>query len=133
MRNKITKIICASLLLAMVIGTNVFAAGRKNYTAYKLPALKGNNYTGTHNKENTRNYITNQVNAVSNTGTVTFWATDENHRPISGDYYQKAGNNSKLKFTTSDYNKKGKPVCMGMENYDWSLNTAFVSGWVNFH
>lgn len=132
-KNKMTKIICASLLLSMVVTSNVFAAGQETYTAYKLPAFQKNNYTGTHLKANDRAYITNKVTAVSNAGTVTFWATDENHDQISGDYYQKVGNTSKLVFTTAGYNKKNKQVCMGMENYEWTFDTAFVSGWANFH
>lgn len=133
MNKKIAKIVCTSLLLTMIIATNVFAAGKKNYKAYKLPAFQKNNYSGTHIKENTRDYITNQVNAISHTGTVTFWAANAKHTQISEDYYQKEGNMSKLKFKTRGYNKKGKQVCMGMENYDWSFGTAFVSGWANFH
>lgn len=121
LRNKFTKIICTSLFLTMVIATNVFAAGKENYTSYKLPAFQKNDYTGTHTKENTRDYITNQVNAVSNTGTVTFWEANAKHKQISNDYYQKAGNMSKLQFTTKGYNKRGKQVCTGMENYDWPL------------
>jgi hypothetical protein len=40
----------------------VFAA---TYTAYTLPAFKGNNYTGAHGKTTTANYITNKVTGLT--------------------------------------------------------------------
>lgn len=133
MKNKIAKIVCTSLLLTLVVASNALAAGRLTYTAYKLPSFQRNNYTGVHVKENKRNYVTNHVTAVSNAGGVTFWVTDENYNQISTDYRQKSGNETKLFFTSQSYAKKGKQICMGMENSEWTMDTAFVSGWVNFH
>ncbi len=132
MKQKLAKILCASLLVSTILGTSAFAAGRETYTAYKIPKLQGNNYTGTHTKENDREYITNEVTATTDVGTVTFWAANVDHDQISGDYDQKVGNKSTLMFTVSGY-KKDKQVCMGMENANLSLTTGYVSGWVNFH
>lgn len=134
MKKKLVKIMCTGLVASAIISTSAFAAGRQKYTAYKLPARQGNNYTGTHTKETTKDYITNEVTAVSSTDTVTFWATNKDHDQISGDYNQKSGNRSELKFSQSGYDKTGAQVAMGMENANWKLNTtAFVSGWANFH
>lgn len=132
-KQKLSKIICASLLVSSIISTGVLAAERQDYIAYKIPAMHGNNYTGIHQKETKKDYITNHVTAMTNVSTVTFWAVNGNYEQISNDYDQKVGNQSNLIFTSTGYDKKGVEVGMGMENADTSLDTGFVSGWVNFH
>lgn len=123
-----------TLLVSTMISTSAFAAGRETYTAYALLSLQRDNFTGVHKKENTRDYITNQVNSYTSTSEATFWAANKNQDRISNKYDQKKGNKSNLVFTKTGYNLVGTQVCMGMENATWKLETnAFVSGWVNFH
>ena len=83
-------------------------------------------------KTTTDNYIKNKVTALSNTSTATFWAADSSKTQISNDYDQKVGSKATIKFTKSGYNKKGKEIMLGMENANWSLKNAFVSGNVDF-
>lgn len=132
-KKKLAKVLCTSLLVSTIVGTSAFAADRHDYSAYKLPAFQGNNYGGTHTKENSKNYITNEVTAMTDASTVTFWAANVDHEQISKDYDQKVGNRSEFVFTVAGYDKKGAQVCMGMENADVTWKTGFVSGWVNFH
>lgn len=132
-KQKLAKILCASVLISAIAGTSVFAAERQTYTAYKIPAMKGNNYTGIHQKEGTKGYITNKVTAMTDVSTVTFWAINGNYEQISNDYDQKVGNQTDIVFTTVGYNKKGVEVGMGMENASVTPTVGFVSGWVNFH
>lgn len=126
---KIRKIIATSLCLGFMSISAVSAAG---YMGYKLPAMQGNNYTSAHSKTTTANYITNKLENVEGTSTVTFWANNSTKRQISNDYDQKKGNTSNIKFTTDGYAAKGKEIILGMENANWSLDTAFCAGTVNF-
>lgn len=126
---KLRKIIITSLCLGILSVSAVSAAG---YVGYKLPAMQGNNYTGAHSKTSTANYITNTLENVEGTDTVTFWANNSSKRQISNDYDQKKGNTSNIKFTTDGYAAKGTQIILGMENASWSLSTAFCAGTVNF-
>lgn len=126
---KLRKIIITSLCLGILSVSAVSAAG---YVGYKLPAMQGNNYTSAHSKTSTANYITNTLENVEGTDTVTFWANNSSKRQISNDYDQKKGNTSNIKFTTDGYAAKGKEIILGMENASWSLSTAFCAGTVNF-
>ena len=126
---KLRKILATSLCACVLSISAVSAAG---YVGYKLPAMQGNNYTGTHKKTTTANYITNKLENVEGTSTVTFWANNSTERQISNDYDQKKGNTSNIKFTTSGYAAKGKEIILGMENASWSFSTAFCAGTVNF-
>lgn len=133
-KQKLIKIVCMTLLVSAMIGTSAFAAGKKTYSAYALPSLQRNNYTGVHKKESRKDYITNYIDSYTSTSEATFWAANKNQSRISNKYDQKKGNKSDLVFTKTGYNLVGEQVCMGMENATWRLNTnAFVSGWVNFH
>ena len=78
------------------------------------------------------NFIVNKVTALTGTSTVTFWAANSNKTQISNDYDQKVGSTATIKFTKRGYNKKGKEIMLGMENANWSLKNAFVSGNVDF-
>ncbi len=134
-KKKLTRVLCAGFLATALLGTTASAAGRLDYESYQLPRFQGNNYTGTHQKENSREYITNEVEKLDGTNEATFWAADpkSDNDPISEDYYQKEGNRSKILFTTTGFDEAGDEVCMGMENSTWSINPAYASGWVNFH
>lgn len=125
----VKKIGLVSLAISL-FGINVMAA---TYEGYTLPARQGNNYTGTHSKTTTNNYITNTVNDLENTDEVTFWACNSSEDQISGDYDQKLSNTSTIKFNKSGYNKVGKEIILGMENanYYW-VDVAFVAGTVNY-
>lgn len=113
-------------LALLFMATPVLAA---TYTAYSLPMLKGNNYTGAHGKKTTANYITNTVTALTNTDQVTFWACNNSRTQLSNDYYQKLGNTSNIIHGKTTI---GYQIIMGMENSRTSFSTAFVSGDVNF-
>ncbi|MFD1408087.1 hypothetical protein ACFQ49_07965 [Kroppenstedtia eburnea] len=113
-------------LALTLMAAPVFAA---TYTAYSLPAFKGNNYTGAHGKTTTANYITNKVTALTKTDQVTFWACNNARSQLSNDYYQKLGNTSNI---VHGKTQKGYQIIMGMENSRISTSTAFVSGNVNF-
>ena len=60
------------------------------------------------------------------------WACNSTKRQISNDYDQKKGSTANIKFTTSGYAAKGKEIIMGMENANFSPDTAFCSGTVNY-
>lgn len=126
---KLRKIIVTSLCASILSISAVSAAG---YVGYKLPAMQGNNYTGTHAKTTADGYITNRLENVEGTSTVTFWANNSTKKQISNDYDQKKGNTSTIKFTTSGYAAKGTEIILGMENASWSLSTAFCAGTVDF-
>ena len=126
---KLRKIIVTSLCAGILSISAVSAAG---YVGYKLPQFQGNNYTNAHSKTTSANYITNKLENVEGTSTVTFWAANSTKRQISNDYDQKKGNTSNIKFTTSGYAGKGIQIILGMENASWSIGTAFCAGTVNF-
>lgn len=128
-KEKFAKVVCIGALLTAIGATNVFAV---SYSGYTLSRAQGNNYTTQHSKTTTENYIKNKVTALSNTSTATFWAADSSKTQISNDYDQKVGSKATIKFTKSGYNKKGKEIMLGMENANWSLKNAFVSGNVDF-
>lgn len=126
---KLKKIIATSLCAAVLSISAVSATG---YVGYKLPAMKGNNYTSAHSKKTADSYIKNKLENVEGTDTVTFWANSSTKKQISADYDQKKGSNPTIKFTTSGYAKKGIQIILGMENASWSLSTAFCAGTVDF-
>ena len=64
------KIIMSSLCVGILSISAVSAAG---YVGYKLPRFQGNNYTNSHSKTTSANYITNKLENVEGTSTVTFW------------------------------------------------------------
>ena len=123
------KIIATSLCAGILSISAVSAAG---YAGYKLPRFQGNNYTNSHSKTTSANYITNKLENVEGTSTVTFWACNSTKRQISNDYDQKKGSTANIKFTTSRYAAKGKEIIMGMENANFSPDTAFCAGTVNY-
>lgn len=126
---KFRKIFATTLCAGILSISAVSAAG---YVGYKLPPMQGNNYTGAHAKTTSANYITNKLENVEGTSTVTFWANNSTKRQISNDYDQKKGNTSNIRFTTSGYAAKGKEIILGMENANWTFGTAFCAGTVNF-
>ena len=128
-KEKFAKVVCIGALLTAIGATNVFAG---SYSGYTLPRCQGNNYTTQHAKKTTDNFIVNKVTALTGTSTVTFWAANSNKTQISNDYDQKVGSTATIKFTKRGYNKKGKEIMLGMENANWSLKNAFVSGNVDF-
>ena len=86
-----------------------------------------------HFKTTNEDYITNQVTAVTDTTYVNFWAVTSSNKKISQKYKQGVNTGKKtLKFSSSYNLGKGDEVGMGMENYENSLHTAWVSGSVNF-
>ena len=126
---KLRKIIATSLCAGILSISAVSAAG---YVGYKLPRFQGNNYTSAHAKTTKANYITNTLENVEGTSTVTFWANNSSKRQISNDYDQKKGNTSDIKFPTDGYAAEGTEIILGMENASWSVDTAFCAGTVNF-
>ncbi|SFC42666.1 hypothetical protein [Bacillus sp. UNCCL81] len=127
----IKKIVVSSVLVGSVLIPTAASAAYQAYVGYRLPAYSANNYTGTHTKVTDERYLQNIVENTDASGSVNFWATDENHNAISAKYAQKDNNiSTKLNFTTA--NNKGDQVAMGMENPDWSTQIAFVSGRVDF-
>ena len=79
----LNKIIMSSLCVGILSISAVSAAG---YVGYKLPRFQGNNYTDSHYKTTSANYITNKLENVEGTSTVTFWACNSTNRQISNDY-----------------------------------------------
>ena len=129
-KENLTKVVCTGVLLTALGVTNIFAA---SYSGYVLPARQGNNYTTQHEKKTKDNYISNKVNAIEGTSTVTFWAANSGKTQISDDYDQKIGSTAKIKFNKTGYNKKGKEIKLGMENAKWYIkDRAFVGGSVDF-
>lgn len=127
---KLTSLLLIGVLTFSLAGVTAMAA---TYSGYKLPARQGNNYTGTHSKTTTDNYIQNKVTDIENADTVTFWAANSSNKQISGDYDQKLNSSSKIKFNVSGYDRKNKDIKMGMENANWTaISTAFVAGKVDF-
>ena len=95
------KIIMSSLCVGILSISAVSAAG---YVGYKLPRFQGNNYTNSHSKTTSANYITNKLENVEGTSTVTFWACNSTKRQISNDYDQKKGSTANIKFTINPNN-----------------------------
>lgn len=125
---KLKKVLLSGMVgvFLLLIAVPAFAS---TYTAYTLPIMQGNNYTGAHGKTTTANYITNKVTALTNTDEVTFWACDSSRNPISVDYYQKLGNTTNIVHGKTTL---GYQIIMGMQNSNFSFSTAYVSGDVNF-
>ncbi len=73
-KGKNLNILSICLLLALLAPVSAAEVG---YVGYKLPRLKGNNYTGYHQKATNDDYIRNIVENVSNTSTVNFWAQEK--------------------------------------------------------
>lgn len=133
MKNVLRKSVGAmmlSLCLVSVFGTYVSAA---TYTAYTLKLNKTNNYTSVHAKTTADDYITNEVTAITNTTYANFWAINNSQDRISNKYKQGVGTGSiDILFTSKGYDSINTQVGMGMENYNISLSTAYVSGDVDF-
>ncbi|WP_087678566.1 hypothetical protein [Garciella nitratireducens] len=125
-KKRLISILSICLLLALLAPVSAAEVG---YVGYKLPRLKGNNYTGYHQKATNDDYIRNIVENVSNTSTVNFWAQDHSG-DISSKYNQKVGSVAKIIFNTNK--DKGNSIRMAMENGKLSTGYAFVAGRVNF-
>lgn len=84
--------------------------------------------------ETNKNFIKNEVTAISNTSFANFWVVNVSKDRISEKYKQGVGTGKiSLIFTEDGYDYIGAQVGMGMENYSLDINTtAFVSGTVNF-
>ncbi|MCF0131148.1 MAG: hypothetical protein HUJ71_05445 [Pseudobutyrivibrio sp.] len=122
-------ILCA---FCVVTSATTFSQA-SSYTAYSLGRNKTNNFTSMHEKTTSDNYISNQVTAITNTSYANFWAVNNKKSRISSKYKQGVGTGScKLIFTSSDYDKEGTQVGMGMEDYQIHFDYAFVSGTVDF-
>lgn len=132
-KKRILKSFIGGVLLCTILCVNVLATDCY-YVRYRLNSGQENNYTNVHTKTETHNWIWNKVTYCDDDAT-TFWACDANRNQISKDYDQSLNDIAKLYYTKSGYNKKGKKVCMGMENaaYRWIPIPAYVSGTVNFH
>ncbi len=130
-KNKLTK-----PLLALLIGasmTQIAFAGSQEYTAYRLPRLKVNNYTNTHVKVTRDRYIKNKVTDISGTTHANFWVVDENNRAQSKKYKQNVSNvATKINYNNSSTLDIGQNIKMAMENANYSTGYAFVSGEVDF-
>lgn len=122
---KIITRLCAGIL-------SISAASTPRYVGYKLPTMQGNNYTSAFSKTISANYITNTIENVEGTSTVTFWINNSTNRQISNDYDQKKGNTSDIKFTIDGYAAKGIQNVLGIENASWFFSTAFCAKTVNF-
>lgn len=133
--NKISKTLITTLLMSLIASNSlVFAnAGYKEYTAYRLPIAKGNNYTNTHAKTTNDTYIKNRVTSLAGTSAANFWAVAENHSAQSPKYEQRISSDpTKINFNNSSTLAHGQNVAMAMENHDLSRAKAFVSGEVDF-
>ncbi|OXM16592.1 hypothetical protein [Paenibacillus herberti] len=118
-------------ILSLTSITAFAATEPLTYTSYALPTFKGNNYTGSHQKQTADEFITNKVTDITGTSTATFWAANGIKEQISNDYDQKKNNVSKIQFRNSV--SKGGDVIMGMQNANLNiLDSGFVSGEVDF-
>mgnify|MGYP001365252443 CR=1 FL=1 len=116
--------ICAMLALSVPV-----SAAEAGYVGYRLPPLKGNNYTSFHKKVTNDDYITNVLENLTNTSTANFWAQDRSGS-ISSKYNQKKGSTQRISFNTNK--DKGNEIRMAMENAKLSTGNAFAAGRVNF-
>lgn len=129
LKQRFGKIMALTLVLAIAF-SSVYAA---NYSSYKLPRLKGNNYTNAHVKVTNDKYITNKVTSISGTSFANFWAVDQNNRSQSSKYKQNVSNTATvIYFKNSSNLASGQNVKMAMENESYSFGHGFVSGSVDF-
>lgn len=121
------KLLIGALAIGLLAPTAADAA-YKSYVGYKLPPLKGNNYTSYHEKQTNDDHIQNKLENLANTSEANFWADDGSS--ISKKYNQKVGNETKIKFDTNK--DKGNEVRLAMENAKWSTKNAFAAGQADF-
>ncbi len=123
----------ATALITLCICLLTSVASAATFTAYSLPIFKGNNYTNSHVKQKSDQYITNKVTAISGTSFANFWAVDDNKKSQSNKYKQNVSSTAtRINFKSSANLTTGQNVMMAMENASWKTSYGFVSGEVDF-
>ncbi len=129
---KKAKILGLALVGVLSLSSLTAFASSSNFSKFALWAYQDNNYT-TH-KAKTTNYDYSYVECETLTGTskATFWIADDSEDSISDDL--STGESSKYKEIYYDKDMdEGDKVCLGMENYYSTSQTAYASGTVIYN
>ncbi|NRT78428.1 hypothetical protein [Clostridium beijerinckii] len=129
---KKTRILGLALIGILSLSSVTAFASSTTFSKFALWDYQDNNYT-THKAKST-NYDYSSVKCETLTGTskATFWIADDSEDSISDDL--STGESSKYK--EIDYNQdldSGDNVCLGMENYYSTSQTAYANGAVIYN